>query len=602
LICKWTDESQRFILEHIDVIRDSPSEIYHYALPFSPSSSWLREFYSAELSQEVKVVKGLQAEWGACSRTVSLDYFPEVLVRWKDLIASGLWSGDIIILNMIPGIHPSVLSGHTDWVASLAFSSDGTLLVSGSNDNTVKLWDIQTGGVIKTFCGHTARVRSVSISPDCNTIASESYDKTVRLWDARTGECHGVLGKHKKAFNSVGSFPPSSRPLIFASGHRVQRLDTKGRHIGPAYEGDVVAFSSDVTRFISWKGGVATVRDTDSGAFIAELRPPKGWFRCCCFSPDDKFIASAVLNTIYVWDITSPSPRLIKTFVGHTGFVTSLAFSSSLIISSSIDQSIRFWQVGAPSTAPVATASEHAASIVSVSLQANRGIAVSIDSDGVLKTWDISTGLHKESFDTPVREYDWGDAQLVNGRLIVAWYTGWNIHLWDVKKGEFLRTVDEPDPYQAQDLRISGDGSKLFLLYEEYIRAWSIRTGEAAGEVRLEGGISYLFRATVGSMIWVRSRDSRIRGWDFGRAGSSPFPVSDLPLPRHQLDFIDRPGDWNTDLSKIEDAVTGEEVFRLSGRYEKPTVARWDGRYLVAGYHSGEVLILDFDNVLRLLQ
>jgi hypothetical protein len=54
--------------------------------------------------------------------------------------------------------------------------------------------------------------------------------------------------------------------------------------------------------------------------------------------------------------------------------------------------------------------------------------------------------------------------------------------------------------------------------------------------------------------------------------------------------------------SRIEDAFTREEVFRLSGRYRKPTIARWDGRSLVAGYRSGEVLILDFDNALHHLQ
>jgi len=61
--------------------------------------------------------------------------------------------------------------------------TDGTLLVSGSRDDTVKLWDVQTGGVIKTFRGHTDCVLSVAISADCTMIISGSSDKTIHLWD-----------------------------------------------------------------------------------------------------------------------------------------------------------------------------------------------------------------------------------------------------------------------------------------------------------------------------------------------------------------------------------------------------------------------------------
>jgi hypothetical protein len=73
VVSKWTNDSQHFLLEHFDTIQNSPSHIYHSALPFSPSSSWLHKCYSAELSHMVKVVKGLPAEWGMCSRTVLLN-------------------------------------------------------------------------------------------------------------------------------------------------------------------------------------------------------------------------------------------------------------------------------------------------------------------------------------------------------------------------------------------------------------------------------------------------------------------------------------------------------------------------------------------------
>ena len=470
------------------MIHHSPSTIYHSALPFSPSSSWLREAYSSVLSQEVKVVKGLQAEWGACSRTVSFDDILWALACWKDLIAVGSESGSITILNAITGISMSILSSHTNRVWSLAFSSDGTFLVSGSWDKTVCLWDIQTGGVINTFHGHAQAVFSVSISPDCTMIASGSGDHTIWLWNVQTGKCHCVIEGHSDWVCSVSFSPTNSQFLWSASKDgTVRQWDIKGHQIGSAYKGNCVALSSVGSNFISWKDGgtVAVVQDSNSGRVIAKLQPPSGGFYCCCFSPDGRFIAGGAGNTIYVWDITNSDPCLAETFIGHTNSITSLVFSSSLI-SSSQDKSIKFWQIGVSSMDPAAADSEStpaaSAPIESVSLEATEGIAISSDLAGVVKIWDILTGLCKETFQTPAE--GWRNVQLIDGRLTSVWLEDKKIHIWETKKGELPQVLDVQAPNGCLDLRISGDKSKVFVLGESSIQAYSIVTGEIVGEVQ----------------------------------------------------------------------------------------------------------------------
>ena len=602
LVCEWADDSQHFILEYFDMICDSPSKIYHYALPFSPSSSWLRKCYSSVLSHEVKVVKGLESKWGTCSRTVSFHDTPLALACWKGLVAVGFTSGDIIIHDAITGIPMCELSSHTDEVNSVTFSSDGTFLVSGSDDKTVNLWDDQTGGVIKTFHGHTGIVWSVSISPDCTMIASGSGDHTIWLWDVQTGKCCCVIKGHSDEVTSVCFSHTNSQILRSASfDGTVKQWDVDGHQIGSTCEGNCIAFSLDGSHFVSWKfeGRVATVWNSDSEGVVAELQSPGGYFYHCCFSPDGKFVAGCIDQTTYIWNITRSDPCLVETFLGHTEAITSLVFSTSLI-SSSRDDSIMFWQTGASPTDPVAVDLEStpftSASIESVSLQATDGIAISSDSDGVVKIWDISTGLCKGSFQTPAKDSNWRDAQLIDGSLTIVWIEDKKLHTWETKKGEPHQILDVELP-DVIDFSISGDNSKIFVLGNNSIQAWSIWTGEVVGEVKLEGKPLCHSLVVGGSKVWVYFEDSQIHGWNFGFPGSTPVLLSNTSPDRPHLCFI---GTERQEISpsRVENTVTGKEVFQLSEIYVQPSEARCDGRYLVAGFESGEVLILDFSNMI----
>jgi len=507
--CKWVNDSQHLILEYFDPICDSPSHVYHSALPFCPASSWLWEYYDAELSKEVKVVNGIPVKWGTCFRTISPNSDPWALTSWKHLIAVGSVSGDINILNAITGISTSILSGHTEDVGSLTFSSDGTLLVSGSHDNTVKLWDIQTGGVIRTFYGHTNSVLSVSISLDHTMIASGSLDTTIHLWDAQTGECsHIISGQMGGAIYSI-SFSPTN-PQLLISGSRdntIRWWDVGGHQVGPAYEGCNATFSSDGVCTISWGGSVATIRNSDSGVVVAKLHTSSNEIYCCCFSPDNKFVAASAGNNIYIWDITKSDPCLVETFVGHIDHIKFLTFTSSLI-SLSNDGLIKFWQIG---TSPIDTIETNpeslplaSAPVVSITLQANDGIAISSHSNGVLRTWDILTGHCRASYNAPVTV---DDVWLIDGRWILVWRTAKKVHILDTKQGEPLRTVDAP--LNRLRLRISGDGSKVFLRSWKSIQAWSIQTGEVVGEVECPDRPCYNSLIVDGSRVGVLFGDSQ---------------------------------------------------------------------------------------------
>jgi len=317
-------------------------------------------------------------------------------------------------------------------------------------------------------------------------------------------------------------------------------------------------------------------------------------------------VACAVGDAVYVWDITGPGPRIVGNFFGHTGDVIFIVFSSSLI-SGSLDRSVKFWQVGTSSTSTgqIATGSKSAllASevIESVNLFAKDGVAVTSDSSGAVKTWDIATGRCKSSFSTPARGPQ--DTHLLNGTLIIVYYRGKGRHgaagccIWDVGESQNLRTVDGP-LVGPLDLRISGDGSKVFILSTRSIDAFSIQTGEYASHIRDEPNMKQLRGPLIvhGSHVWLL-HPTRM-GWEFGGPGTSPFPLSDSEFPyRARLNFVDRSTQNGTRPAWIQDTTTGNLVFRLPERYMKPsTKTRWNGRYLVVGSPSG-VTIMDFNHL-----
>ena len=582
---KWTKDSQHFLLEHFDTIHDSPSHIYHSALPFCPSSSWLHKYYSAELSHMVKVVKGLPAEWGKCSRTVLLKSLIRALSLWDNTVAVGSEHGDIIILDAITGSQTAVFSGHINRIDCLTFSLNGIFLASASYDKTVKLWDMQTGGIVRTFSGHSHLVWSVSISADCTTIASGSHDESIRLWDFQTGKCHHII-EQQSYVNHVIFSPTNPQLLISISDNIIWHWDTNGHQIKPSYKGSHMGFSSDGTQFVSCNGAAITIQNSHSGVIVTKFYVAESNTEYCCFSPNDKLVAVAAGNNAYIWDIGNSEPHLVETFIGHTNQITTLAFSSpSSLISTSSDRSVKFWQIGTLPTSSVVTDL-----IWSVSLQAEGGIVISSDVDGTVKTWDISTGLCKASFQTPAKNSHKRDIQLINSRLIVVWYTGEEIKVWDVERGELLWGVNGPQQ-NVVDLRISGDGSKIFYVGQSNIQAWNVWTGEAmkgGGDVDYPTAKLY---AMDNSKVWISQPWGNPWGLDFGGPGSSPLGLSSMPSDKPHPNGTKI---WDSSLSRVKDIVTGKVVFQLPTRFGTPIYMQWNGQHLGAGLESREVLVLEF--------
>ena len=547
---------------------------------------------------------GLPGKWEMCSRTILLEDYPRAIAHWGDTVAVGLGS-NVVLLDAITGIRTSIFSGHIGAISSLEFSQGGTLLVSRSYGQPVNLWDVQTGGVIRTFSDNTSAGSAISISPDGNTIALGAYGGKIHLWDVRTGKCHAIETGQGHIVKFIRFSPVNSRRLVSSSIEgTIQQWDVDGHQIGTSYQEEPLqdlAYSSDGTRLASCGPMATTVRDSESGAVVVRIGAPgPAALARCCFSPDGRFVACAAGATIYIWDITISGNTPVARLVGHSSEILFIAFPSS-IISASDDQSMKLWQSSSffvdPKTTDHTPAPHGSAPIWSTNLFAKDNTVVTSDAFGMVRTWDLTTGRCNSSLSTPA--IGKCDTHLAGGVLMLVWWAGEEkqYHVWDVGKGQLFQRFRSSHDY-VEDIKISGDGSKVFGLHGNWIEAVSMQTGGIVGRVRIPVVRMDRYKLFVrGSKVGVANPCRR--GWDFGGlevSGFGEFP--DQP----RLDLVN----WSTERDGampstervtrwIGDTVTGGLVFRIPERYIKPDMeVIWGGRYLLIWSPSGEIVVMDF--------
>jgi WD40 repeat protein len=229
------------------------------------------------------------------------------------LSASGGGSGDSLhivhLWDAATGKELQRMIGHTQWVRSVAFGPPG-MAISGSNDRTMRLWDLHTGKTTGLFT-HPEGVCSVAYSDNAKLAATGSEDQTIRLWNLETGQEVRKLSGHTRAVSGVCFVPDGKRLLSFASS-------------------------------------TLRIWDVEAGKPLKEMQAHKPPAFCVALSPDGKRIVSGSENdhTVRVWDATTG--KELRPYEGHTGKVFSVAFfpDGKRIASASQDGTVRIW--GAP--------------------------------------------------------------------------------------------------------------------------------------------------------------------------------------------------------------------------------------------------------------
>ncbi|KAI6655939.1 Transcription initiation factor TFIID subunit 5-like isoform X1 [Oopsacas minuta] len=242
-----------------------------------------------------------------------------------------------------------VLLGHTGPVFSTCFSPDSSLLISASEDGTVRLWSLHTFTQLVCYRGHVFPVWSVEFSPLGFYFASSSHDTTLRIWSTDQILPVRVLAGHYSDVD-VCKFHPNGNYIASGSSDRTVRLwdvlDGKCVRIFTGHKGTVhtLAFSTDGKCLASaGRDNRVLVWDIPSGGMMVELKGHAGCVYSLAFSRDDNILASGGMdNCVKLWDMrlilnSSDSDRasykfVIKSFYTKSSAINMLSFNFSNVL------------------------------------------------------------------------------------------------------------------------------------------------------------------------------------------------------------------------------------------------------------------------------
>ena len=267
-------------------------------------------------------------------------------------IVSGSEDHTIKVWDLSSGKEIRTLAGHSAFVRSVALSSDGELLAS-AGDDIIKLWDLETGEEIRTLSGHSSIVQRLVFSPDGKILASAGNDKTIKLWNPNTGEVIRTLSGTN--IIEALSFSPDGQTIAsgdwdsnvklwnFNSGEEIRTFSGHSKTIrGLSFSRDrqILASGSCDKTIKIWQ--------LETGGLLHTLTGHSGWFaavNAVAFSPDGQILASGSDDkTIKLWN--PETGKTIITLSGHSKGVSSVIFSADgqMIASGSFDKTVKIWR------------------------------------------------------------------------------------------------------------------------------------------------------------------------------------------------------------------------------------------------------------------
>ena len=423
--------------------------------------------------------------------------------------------------------HPGALrtlAGHTGSVDAVSLTPDGRRAVSGSWDETLRVWDVESGQCLRTLEGHTSLVTAVGLMPDGRRAVSGSWDKTLRVWDVESGQCLRTLKGHTDDVYAVSLMPDGRRAVSGSRDNmlRVWNLLTgkclrilKGhtewvRAVSLTPDGRRALSGSDDKKLRVW--------DVESGQCLRILKGHTEWVRAVSLTPGGcRAVSGSDDKTLRVWDVESG--RCLRTLEGHTDCVLAVSLTSDgrRAVSGSRDNMLRVWNLLTGKCLRILKG--HSSEIKAVDITPDSRRVVSGSEDRTLRVWNLQTGKCQYVLDGYSSWFKADFTTLANVILqrIMNGDRGLEKYLCGTQKGGMvLRVLLSHFSFCVNAVSITPDGSRAVSgSGDNMLRVWDLQTGKYLRI--LEGHIFGVVAVVItpdGCRAVSGSRDGTLRVWD----------------------------------------------------------------------------------------
>jgi WD40 repeat protein/serine/threonine protein kinase len=452
----------------------------------------------------------------------------------------------------VPGgklLATTAIQGRNVW--RVKFSPDGKFLATASGDaksSSAKIWDAETGAEVLSLVGHTSRVRGIDFSPDGKLIATGSRDETIRIWDAESGKELNKFAVEKNELpveiNDL-QFTPDGKKLIAVNSYGAQVWEiSSGKILFNLSEKSAisVAASSDGKLF-AFGGTYSTifVHDAGTGKPISTITGHEASITQVTFSPDGKLIASTS-NDRTARFFNARSGVEIQNLKAHLNEVRSIAFSpdGKFIATAGTDFKVFLWDtVEAMKTSsfdfevrsndgwsPISADRTKAA--LSYWVSENLTEQLIWDVSAKKRIVNISSGIDIES-----------RAFSPDGAILAIGVSNGEIVFFDSTSGAEIHRFKAHDD-RASGLAFSPDGRRLVSgSYDNTVKIWKTEDASLIRELyRFESRVSTLGISPDGSTVFAASLDTTAKLFnletgetiaDFGKLRKPTLSVSFAP-------------------------------------------------------------------------
>ena len=338
------------------------------------------------------------------------------------------------------------LVGHAGPVTACAVTSDGRRVVSASGDQSLRVWDLDSGRVIGVFEGHSGWVTACTVTPDGRHVVSASHDRTLKVWDFHSGRVLVTFEGHNGPVTAC-AVTPDGRRVVSASYDRTLKLwDLNRARVLATFEGhagwvSACAVTPDGRRVVSASHDrTLKVWDLDSARALATFEGHTGWVSSCAVTPDGRRVVSAAYDrTLKIWDLDNS--RILATIEGHAARVTACTVTpdEQRVVSASYDRMLKVWELTRGRV--LSTVEGHSSGVTACTTTPDGQRVVSASRDRTLKIWDLASG---GILATVEGHTGWVTACTVtiDGRRVISASLDETLKVWDLNSGRILATLE----------------------------------------------------------------------------------------------------------------------------------------------------------------